>query len=271
MSDAFHGPPLAVPIGPDGQRGYRHPETGELVPSVTTILKVLPKPALVGWAARETARAAWEERRALAAINDPEKAVDLLKNARFRSMRRAGLRGSTVHRVAEALARDEELPDFTSEEGPYVDAFVAFVSAFSPVFELIEATVFSDTCAYAGTFDFLARIDGYLVLGDHKTGSGVYPEHALQLAALRYAERVWNPETGELSPMPKVDGCVVVHLQPDGFRVVQVHADETAFAAFVAARELWPWAREEGAQTRAIGPSMTPTRLRNAIAQEVAV
>jgi len=264
-SDAFGGPPLAVPIGPDGQRGYRHPETGELVPSVTTILRVIDKPALVGWAARETAGAAWDQRFALARIDDRDAAVDLLKNARFRTGRRAMLKGSTIHAVAEALSTDAPLPDYGEDEAPYVDAFVSFVSTFAPRFELVEGTVFSDTCDYAGTFDFLARIDGFLVLGDHKTGKGIYPEVALQLAALRYADRVWNRETGELTPMPKVDGCVAVHLQAGDFRVVEVKADEDAFAAFVAARELWPWAREDGGQTRAIGPSMTPTRLRRAL------
>lgn len=270
MSDAFHGPPLAVPIGPDGQRGYRHPETGELVPSVTTILRVIDKPALVGWAARETAGAAWDQRFALQRINERESAVDLLKNARFRSMNRAALKGTTVHRVAEALERDEALPEFSEEEAAYVDSFVAFVTAFRPRFVHVEGTVFSDAFEYAGTFDFVAEIDGYLVLGDHKTGKDVYPEVALQLAALRYADRIWNRETGELSPMPKVAGAIAVHLRPDGFRVVEVRADRVAFEAFVAARLLWPWARAEGEQIRAIGPSMTPVRLRAALG-EVAV
>lgn len=270
MSDAFHGPPLAVPIGPDGQRGYRHPETGKIVPSVTTILNVLPKPALVGWAARETAGAAWDEREALLRIDDRDAAVDLLKNARFRTMRRAQIKGSTVHAVAEALSRDEPLPDYGEVEAPFVDSFVSFCTAFEPRFEIVEGTVFSDVLDYAGTFDFLAWIGDRLVLGDHKTGKGIYPEVALQLAALRYADRIWDRETGELSPMPKVAGTIAVHLQADGFRVVEVHADEIAFAAFAAARELWPWAREDGEQIRAIGASMTPTRLRQAL-EEVPV
>lgn len=258
--DAFYGPPLAIPIG-EGIRGYEDPETREVLPGVTSILKVLPKPALEGWAARETARAAFEHRRAIAGMNDGEAVVDMLKNARYRNMNRAGDVGSLVHRAIAALGGHGEMPtEISARAQAIIDQALAFVELFRPTFTVLEGTVFNRTSAYAGTFDFLAEIDGLLILGDWKTGSGIYREVALQLAALRYAELLWDPATGDLVPMPEVAGCIAVHLQPDGYRVHEIRADESAYAAFVAARELFPFA-VAGGDARCIGPTLSPTRL----------
>ena len=49
-------PPLAITI-PEG-RGYRDPLTGQVVPSVTTVLRLLAKPGLDAWKLRQVAEAA---------------------------------------------------------------------------------------------------------------------------------------------------------------------------------------------------------------------
>lgn len=265
--DAFYGPPLAIPIGDDGARGYEYPPTREIFPSITTCLKCIDKPALVGWAAKMTAEAAWNMRHALVAMPEDSggAAIDALKGARYRSMNKKGNLGSLVHRIAEALATDQPLPKITENAAPYVDAFLAFVSDYRPTFRYVEGTVFSPEHRYAGTFDFLAEIDGLPILGDHKTGSGIYSEVALQLAASRYATELWNPITGDLEPMPDVAGCIAVHLQPEGYRVLEVRADRLAHEAFVAARELWPFACGGGSD-HVIGPSLSPQRLVKAFA-----
>ena len=72
-------PALAESVRGRG-RHYRHPVTGELVPSVTNILSMLNKPALVGWAAREVAVLAATMREALPQMSYDE-TVDLLKGA----------------------------------------------------------------------------------------------------------------------------------------------------------------------------------------------
>src|SRR6266508_6414043 len=69
-------PPLTVNV-PGRGRHYEHPITKELFPSVTNVIGILDKPALVGWAARESARAAWHMREALVKIHDEEAAVDM--------------------------------------------------------------------------------------------------------------------------------------------------------------------------------------------------
>jgi hypothetical protein len=261
---ALAGPPLAVKVEGRG-RMYVHPVSGDYLPSITACIGVIDKPALVGWAAKETAIAAFANRFALVRVKDEGAALDMLKNARYRSSGEKAKVGTTVHAICEALARDEKLPDdFDEAHMPYVDAFMGFVSEYSPRFTLVEATVFSDRYRYAGTFDFLAVIDELLILGDHKTGKGVYEEVALQLAAARYADFVWDRLTGDLQPMPEIQGCIAVHLQRDGARVYNIEAGEAAFQAFVAARGLWPWVNG-GEKQGAVGPAMSPQRLTKAL------
>lgn len=255
-------PPLALSV--DGHRMYQHPVTSDLYPSITSIIGVLDKPAIVGWAARETAGAAWDNRHALVQMEHREAAVDMLKNARYRTMEKRANVGTTVHEVAEALARDEHLPPYKDEHVPYIDRFLEFVAEFEPTFTLVEATVFSDEHRYAGTVDFAVLIEGLLVLGDHKTGKGVYAEVAMQLAAARFAETVWDRLTGELRPMPKIDGAIAVHLRPEQCTVYLVDASERAFRAFLGARQAWPW-MENGESTGAVGAAMNRTRLVRAL------
>lgn len=240
---------------------YRRPGTDELYPSVTSCIGTIDKPALVGWAARETAKAAFKHRHALVTFDEEAEAVDLLRNARYRSGDRAKNLGSHVHEIAEALARDSELPPIVPEAAPFADRFIQFVDDYGVKFEAIEGTVFSDAHRYAGTFDALVRIGDASVLLDYKTGgSGVYSEVALQLAALRYADWIWDAETGELEPMPKVDHCIAVWLRPERYVVYSVGADEAAFEAFLGSRGLWSWVKA-GGQNSGVGPAMSPQRL----------
>jgi len=237
---------------------YRHPLTGDLYPSITNIIDVLEKPWLGRWAAKFVAGAAWDSRFALMKLEDREQAVDMLKGAPWRKTRKAGDLGGDIHAVAEAIAADEKLPPISEEAEPYVDGFLSFVAEFDPAFQILEGTVFNDTHQYAGTFDFLALIEGLLILGDYKTGGGVYDEVALQLAAGRFAEFVWDKHTGELLPMSEIDGCIAVQLQPGKHTVFTVDAGMEAFYAFLGLRGAWPWDKDH---TGAVGPRMNKVRL----------
>jgi hypothetical protein len=252
-------PILAVQLPAGRGRAYRYPPTGDLFPSVTNCIGILDKPALPRWAAKEVAGAAWDRRDTLMTIDERDEAVDLLKGLPWRKRNKAADVGTIVHSVAEALSMDEpELPAFEPEHEPFVDAFVQFCSDYSPEFSMVEVTIFSEEHRYAGTADFIARFGDLLILGDHKTGSGVYQEVALQLAALRHGETVWEARSGELSPMPAVDGCMAVHLRPRGYAVYPIDADDRAFSAFLGLRKAWEWVKDN----QAVGPKMSPARLR---------
>ena len=254
-------PILALSV-PGMGRMYRHPVSGELYPSVTNVIQVLAKPWLDAWAAKLVAGYAWDNRETLMQIEDREAAVDMLKGVTRRRRDAAADVGSTIHAYVESLFTDEPRPQIESEHEPYIVALQGFLAEFDPEFVVVEGTIFSsefpEDLRYAGTFDFLARIDGHLVLGDYKTGSGVYEEVGLQLAALRRGEALWDRHTGELSPMPDVEACVAVHLRPEGFALHVIRADDAAYQAFLGLRQAWPWTKN---QSGIVGPRMNRVRL----------
>ena len=259
-------PILAVSV-PGMGRMYRHPVSGELYPSVTNVIEVLAKPWLGPWAAKLVAGYAYDNREALMRIDDREAAVDMLKGAARRQRDAAADVGSTIHAYIESLFTNEPTPPIEPEQEPYIVALQGFLAEFDPHFVVVEGTIFSSDfpqeLRYAGTFDFLARIDGHLVLGDYKTGSGVYEEVALQLAALRRGEALWDRHTGELSPMPDVEACVAVHLRPEGFALHVIRADDAAYQAFLGLRQAWPWTKD---RSGVVGPRMNRVRLAKELA-----
>ena len=121
-------------------RHYRHPMTGDLVPSITNILDCLAKPALPAWAAREVAGAAWDARHSLVSVPDRESAVDMLKGAPYKQRNKKADLGSLVHDVADAFAQDKPLPEFGDDAAPYLDQFVQWVADFDVEFLASEVT-----------------------------------------------------------------------------------------------------------------------------------
>src|SRR5262249_28914527 len=98
-----------------------------------------------------------------------------------------------------------------------------------------------------------ATIAGRKLLLDTKTGKGVYPEVALQLAAYRYAEFIGLPDGSE-AKMPTVDGCAVVHLpEAGGYQLLEVRADPEGFTGFLYVRECFRF-QEEMSKTVVLGP-----------------
>lgn len=233
--------------------------------SVTTLIKNgLPSPALTAWGMKAVAEYAVANHRTLQAmlegvrirrtdgglalITDPDRlqaAIDWLKGAPYRDRDRKADIGTAVHAAAEAHVLGIEWPEPTDEVAPYLTSFQAFLRDFEPVYEATEATVYNRSAKYAGTLDAIAHIPGRgKALIDYKTtGSGVYPEAALQLAAYRYAEFIGLPD-GTEEPMPQVDGCAVLWLRPDGYDLIPVVADEQVFTAFRYCIETARWQEE---------------------------
>jgi hypothetical protein len=227
-------PALAYNVRGKG-RHYKHPMTAVEVPSVTNVIGVLDKPALPRWAAKMVAEAAWKMRTSLSEMGRDE-CIDVLKGSPWRNSGRAADRGTSVHDYLEAKAagRDVEL---TGEALTYKAGADEFLERYRPEFVLTEFTVFGD--GYAGTADALVRIGGRLLVADYKTSKALYPEIALQLAAIRYAESIVDDEGGR--PMPEVDGCVGVLITPTGCQVREVDAGPDAFRAFRACLDAWHW------------------------------
>lgn len=244
-------PKLAFHVKGKG-RHYRHPSNGEVVPSITNIIDVLSKPAIPRWAAKQVAEAAWKMRGSLDALGESE-AVDVLKGSPWRSSSRAADRGTSVHDYLEAAADGDSLPTLTGDAALYRAAADSWLDGYLPEFHRVEFTVFGD--GYAGTADFLADLDGRLVVGDYKTSKRLYPEIALQLAAIRHADMIVGPD-GMSEPMPEVDGAIGVLLTPSGVEVREVDAGIEAYTAFQGCLEAWTWRHGKGQ----VGKKLEATR-----------
>ena len=217
---------------------------GPWYPSVTTILGIKNKPALVGWAKRETAACAVRNLSMLtrmAETGGPQAAVEWLKRIPdFQRDMSADL-GSRVHAVAEALARREPV-SISDDVRPFVAAYRRdFLDRFEPRFLEVEAMVCSERYEYGGTADAFVEIGGEIWLLDYKTGAGVYPDSALQLAGLARAQFIGRTGDPTPYPVPPATRFGILHIRPEGARLLPVVVDRQAVAAFLDARRLFAW------------------------------
>ena len=145
--------------------------SGDVAPSVTTILSILEKPGLHYWIANVTkAGEDWEE------VRDA-----------------AGRVGTIAHRLIAAHLKGEApdyhplacLPDEAEQAEKCFLKYLAWEkeNPLTPV--MIETRLVSEEYRYGGTPDLLAEIDGEFVLIDFKTGNAVYDSYLCQLAAYR--------------------------------------------------------------------------------------
>lgn len=244
--------------------------------SVTTIIGGgVPKPALIGWAAKMTALAAIKHPDKVAALlageeitydskgvpNSPgaNAAYKFLTGYRWTQSNKAADLGTRVHEAFEAYMLDKPMPSWPDDIAPYMESAVQFLKDFEVLVEMTEASVFNRTQRYAGTLDAIVTINGERWLIDGKTG-GVWPEAALQMAAYAHAEFIGRPDKAE-EPMPKIDRAAVLDLKPDGYRFVPVDIGEDVYYAFLYAREVFKF--QEEISKRCIGDDVTPLQLAN--------
>lgn len=229
--------------------------------SVTNITGALPKPALVAWAAKETAEFAVEQHESW--VNMPAfEAVEWLKRAPDRRRDRAAARGTTIHAVIEHMLRGEtykverEIEQEEKESGlprmPWLESAYRFVQEARPRAERLEATIYDERSMTAGTFDLLGRLDTAPELGrcliDWKTSKGVYEDMAVQLVGgyALGAQYILDDEGIEHEWRP-VDTCLIVHFTAEGYSIRPVPLDKSLRRAFLGACEIRKW-EDEGAQ-----------------------
>lgn len=261
-------PPIDVPEKEVAQEDRRHW-------SVTTLIGILEKNALVYWAAKEAAICATHHRDTWQSIEDSsgtEEAQRWIANARFRppkGERESADLGTAVHEVCEQYALTGERPQVDAELRPYLDRFDEWLQEWQPRYIATEVTVFSERFGYAGTSDAFLELDGIPLIIDYKTSrksfdgrgdpTGPYAESALQLAAYRYADlaAVWRPRRfekyrrryyllgpGEKEhgvPVPEVKGGAVIHITPEHCNIHPVRCDPVVFEAFLDIVEVARW------------------------------
>lgn len=142
-------------------------QSGERVPSVTTALGILNKPALLTWA--------WQC------------GVDGLDYRQVRDSA-AGI-GSLAHYLIMCHLKNEK-PDTSDYSQQDIDKAENCLIKYwdwerehpiKPV--LVEEPLVSEQYRFGGTIDCLAELNGDLILIDHKTGKAIYAEMLHQLAS----------------------------------------------------------------------------------------
>jgi hypothetical protein len=230
-------------------------------PSVTTILGMLAKPALISWAAREERKmvsnhAARLYNKLYDTIEgrvEPATFISILneelgKGAHLQLLAKAANVGTEVQARVEwefkgelGLDRPIEPPLLTTEQAHNsYKRWTEWRASVQLKVVAIEKRVHSSLFGFGGTLDLLAwiTIDNVtmLVVIDWKTGKRVYAEAFLQNMAYRMAlmEEGIMPKGGWIIRLPKSE-------EDPEFDAVSVPDDPTLASTFLALRAAYGW------------------------------
>lgn len=140
---------------------------GEKVPGVTTVIGVMDKPALVGWANRL--------------------GLDGIDSSKYRD--ESASIGTLAHYliVCELASQDPDLDNFTPaqiERAQWsLNSFHNWRKRHTLEPTLVETPLVSDEWRFGGTIDFYGIVDDKPTLLDFKTSKSIYAEHRIQVAA----------------------------------------------------------------------------------------
>jgi PD-(D/E)XK nuclease superfamily len=203
----------------------------EPYPTVTTILQVKNKPALLRWHMEQVY---W------AVVKNPSISKEEALMAPGLVSNDAKTRGTTVHSIVEHYTEgasiEEVLAGIPEAYQGYAKAFHNWINNNDFTVIQHEKTVVSTVHKFAGTLDMLARNkkSGEIYLIDVKTGKQIYREAFYQLSAYKEALR----EEGI-----KVDKLAVLLLSDKG--VYNFGTGSDRLKAFLAAKTLWEDEQEE--------------------------
>lgn len=214
---------------------------GKVVDGTTGVLSVIAKPALIGWAVKVAIESL--ERTLEPGISYDELQLKaMLESAKGAHRKRSGTAADMGHMVHEWIAKhiagENPKPLVNKECLNAVNKFLEWEREHKVEFLESEKVLYSSKYNYAGTMDFLAKVDGKVMIGDFKTSSGIWDEYWLQVAAYQQAYQEEFPEV-------KIDGALIVRIGKDATLEVKERAegayelDRDAFnAALVLYRRL---------------------------------
>ena len=145
----------------------------------------------------------------------------------------AAVRGTAVHKLAEALSHGEEVIVPDRLRG-HVESCIQFLDDYDARADLTEPALFSRRHQYAGSADAFGTVqkpreEGRTrVLWDWKTNAkGPWGSVAFQLAGYRFADFMLSGDGGKDSeelPVPEVDECWAIWIRGDGYDVFPMEA-----------------------------------------------
>lgn len=254
------------------------PHEFEVISVTSAIGGGIPKPYLIGWAAKVTAEAAIEDHDIIGAMlakGKEREAIAHVKGARFHDSGKKADRGTIVHSALEAylkgrpmgqetvesLLKEARVPlDLWKSTAAMIVGLMEFLYDEEPEIYWSESTVYSRAHGYAGTADLIARmrVGGSLlpVVLDVKTSKSIYDETALQLCAYARADFVGLDDGTEAPLTPtgeKIEHGVVVRPTPSGkYEKAVFTLTDAVYARFLAALAV---ASTDGVEAEARRPS----------------
>jgi hypothetical protein len=237
----------------DGLRFYRWQDRE--LPSVTTVRRMAGIPhTLHQWSLTQVVNRVLDDFPGLGAMlrtGTPEAVEGVrlhLRRAATEERDRKAALGTAVH---DAAALGRSLVEVPAEVAPFLRQYLDWLARSRAEILLAERQVWSLEVGYAGTFDLTCRFpDGSLWIVDLKTGSGIYPDHALQLAAYRYAEFVGADDTIDEDAtglLRQVTGTAVLHLSQRKWEFHSIVTGPQEWRAFRGLLAFAMWSHEHAA------------------------
>lgn len=171
------------------------------VPGVTTITGALPAPGIIQWSCDQTAAYA---------VANADRLLDRTEEQGFKYLRFYHSRkvdyddpatdihnyhtgvlndlaelGTITHEWVTSFLLGVDTPEVTRDEhAEMIEQFLDWYSQHEVEVVEAESTVYNQAVGYAGTMDFILRVDGETMLVDAKTSRAVRDGHIAQLSAL---------------------------------------------------------------------------------------
>lgn len=241
------------------------------MPGVTGAVGILAKWGLIGWSAKVAGTWAAENLELFRKMVDElgvTGAADAVTRRSEAIRDTAAKIGSEVHELCSAILTGRPF-EAAPVHAPYLEHFRRFLHEWDFEPWGSELMVCNLTEGYGGTLDALGTfrgrppfgqmqiVPGAWTLLDIKSGRSLGNEIGLQLAAYGRAEWIGWEGTAhrEAIPAPPAQS-VVLHLRPEGYRVIPYHVTDEEFRAFLAALEIWRW--QKGAGKRVKGSEVKP-------------
>lgn len=203
-----------------------------IVDGVTSILKVISKPALVYWSANKAGEFIERFLPVGKVIDEVEKQrlVKGCKTAHKTLLEDAGNLGTMLHELVEKYIKkqpyNEPVNDILKAS---FENFKEWVKKHNVEFKSSERVVYSKKYNYAGTLDATAIVDGKKCLIDLKTSSGIWDEYFLQCSAYQHALQEEYPEID-------IDHTIIIRCGKDGkFEKEPAYKHKENFEAFLGA------------------------------------
>jgi hypothetical protein len=184
---------------------------GKKVDGTTSALGIIAKPALMYWAVNQAVAFFQEAIKPGVAYDEIQlKAMaEGMKSSHRKKKEDAADKGKMVHEWCEQwIAGQKPATPINPELKNATDQFLKWISENKVEFLESEKIIYSKEYNYAGTLDFVAKVNGKLMLGDFKTSTGIYDEYFLQTSAYQLAYEEEHPEV-------KIEGQIIVRIGKD--------------------------------------------------------